>query len=351
MARESNGGRVTSQPLTGRRSTRGGTVSLWFAMATTALVFDGTRVSPVDLSQARKILGQAPLVWIDADSRAPEVDDLLSALELHPLTVEDVFETRSTPKVEDFGRYLYIRAHGVTVPGGGAANLKKEELDIVVGSGWVFTHHPPQMAAVSQVRDDLLRAGRAADPGRIAHLLLDRLVDQALPAMDAVDDALDALEKASLSRIPRRTVVPQVLALRSALHRFRRAAVHQREALLRIARGEFQVIPREQLPFFRDVYDHAVRLADLIDDARDMLSGVLEAHLSMVSNRLNEIMKVLTMTATVFLPISFIASVYGMNFERMPELHSAWGYPAVLAAMAATAGGFLWWFKRRGWMD
>ena len=207
------------------------------------------------------------------------------------------------------------------------------------------------MAAVAQVREELLRSGRPLDPATIAHLLLDRLVEQALPAMDAVDDAMDKLEKASLARVPRRTVVPQVLALRSALHRFRRTAVHQREVMLRLARGEFASIPKEQLPFFRDVYDHATRLADLVDDARDMLTGILEAHLSMVSNRLNEIMKVLTMIATIFLPISFIAGVYGMNFQNMPELHSRWGYPAALAAMAATAGGFLWWFKRRGWMD
>jgi len=320
-------------------------------MATTALVFDGTRVSAVEVPQARSALGHAPLVWIDADARTPEIDELLFFLQLHPLTIEDVFETRSTPKVEDFGRYLYIRAHGVTVPAGGAVSLKAEELDIVVGSGWIFTHHPPAMAAVTEVRDDLLRSGRVADPARVSHLLLDRLVDQALPAMDAVDDELDKLEKASLARVPRRTVVPQVLALRSALHRFRRTAVHQREVLLRIARGEFPAIPAEQLPFFRDVYDHSVRLADLVDDARDLLSGVLEAHLSMVSNRLNEIMKVLTMIATVFLPISFIASVYGMNFQNMPELRAAWGYPAALAAMGLTAGGFLWWFKRRGWMD
>jgi magnesium transporter len=316
-----------------------------------ALVIDGGRVAEAELPQAREAVGRAQLVWIDAEGRTPEVDALLSSLRLHPLTVEDVFETGTTPKVEDFGAYLYIRAHGVTVPEDGAVHLKKEELDIVLGQGWVFTHHAPSLRVPVQVRDALLRSARPVDAARIAHLLLDRLVDDALPAMDAVDDALSKLETASLSRVPRRTVVPQVLALRGALHRFRRTAVHQREVLLRLARGEFSAIPAEQLPFFRDVYDHAVRLADLIDDARDLLGGVLDAHLSMVSNRLNEVMKVLTMTATVFLPISFIASVYGMNFENMPELHTKWGYPAVLAAMALTAGGFLWWFRKRGWMD
>jgi magnesium transporter len=253
--------------------------------------------------------------------------------------------------VEDFGRYLYIRAHGVAVPPEGAYRLRKQELDIVLAAGWVFTHHGPQTHVCAAVREELVRLGRGLDASRVAHLLLDRLVDEALPAMDAIDDEVEKLEKESLARVPRRDLVRRVLSLRSALHRFRRTAVHQREVLLRLARGEFAAIPREQLPFFRDVHDHASRLADLADDARDMISGVLEAHLSMVSNRLNEITKVLTMTATVFLPISFIAGVYGMNFEYMPELHWRWGYPTILAAMALTAGGFLWWFRRRGWLD
>jgi magnesium transporter len=320
-------------------------------MPATALVFDGTAATPADLSAARAAIGRAPLVWIDAEGRSPDVEELLRGLQLHPLTIEDIFETGTTPKVEDFGHYLYIRAHGVAVPAEGPYHLRKEELDIVVGSGWVFTHHGANTRACAEVREDLRRPGRTVDASRVAHLLLDRLVDDAIPAMDAIDDAVEELERSSLERVPRRNMVAQVLALRSALHRFRRTAIHQREVLLRLARGEFAAIPKEQLPFFRDVYDHASRLADLADEARDLLGGVLEAHLSMVSNRLNEVTKVLTMTATVFLPISFIAGVYGMNFEYMPELHWRWGYPAVLAAMALTAGGLLLWFRRRGWME
>jgi len=316
-----------------------------------ALIFDEARAVEAGLPEARAAIGKARLVWIDAEGRSPEVEELLRELQIHPLTIEDIFETGTTPKVEDFGRYLYIRAHGVAVPAEGPYQLRKEELDIVIGSGWVFTHHGAGTSACSEVREELQRLGRALDASRVAHLLLDRLVDDALPAMDAIDDAAEELEKASVEPVPRRNLVAQVLALRSALHRFRRTAVHQREVLLRLARGEFAAIPKEQLPFFRDVYDHASRLADLADEARDLLGGVLEAHLSMVSNRLNEVTKVLTMTATVFLPISFIASVYGMNFENMPELHWRWGYPAVLAAMALTAGGLLLWFRRRGWME
>ena len=320
-------------------------------MSVTAVIAEGSELISAPLERARAALGKARLVWIDADSRSPEVESLLRDLGVHPLTIEDVFETRTVPKVEDFGRYLFILAHAVRVPAEGPSGLQQTELDILVGEGWVFSYHEAALTAPAQIREEALRTRRALDPVRIAHDLLDRLVDDALPAIDAFDDELEKLEKVSLARIPRRSTVPRVLALRSALHRFRRAAIHQREVLLRLARGEFPLIPAEQLPFFRDVHDHAVRIADEIDDARELLSGILEAHLSVVSNRLNEIMKVLTMMASVFLPISFIASVYGMNFQAMPELRSPWGYPGVLAAMALTAGGLLWWFRRRGWME
>ena len=320
-------------------------------MATTALVFDGKAAAPADIPSARAAIGRAPLVWIDVEGRSPEAEELLRALEVHPLTIEDIFETGTIPKVEDFGKYLYVRAHGIRTPAQRPQDLQKEEVDIVLGSGWVLTHHEAANEVPDRVREQVMRAGGPIDGARVTYLVLDRLVDDTLPAMDAIDVAVEALEKASLARVPRRTVVPSVMALRGALHRFRRTAVHQREILLRLARGEFSAIPREQLPFFRDVYDHASRLADLADEARDMLGNVLEAHLSMVSNRLNEVTKVLTMTATVFLPLSFIAGVYGLNFENMPELHWRWGYPAVLVAMALAAMMLLWWFRRRGWME
>ncbi|HET9753125.1 MAG TPA: magnesium/cobalt transporter CorA [Myxococcales bacterium] len=320
-------------------------------MTLTALVFEKGHAEARGLPQAREAIGKAPLVWIDTDERTPEIDALLAGLSLHPLTVEDIFEARKLPKVEDYGSYLFVLAHAVHVPATGPVELRHAELDIVVGSGWIFTHHDGRIAAPARVREEVARAERPLDAAGVLHLLLDRLVDDALPAMDAFDDAVERLEQASLRRIPRRDTVVKVMALRAALHRFRRTAVHQREVLLRLARGEFAQIPRDRLPFFRDVHDHAVRIADLIEDARDLLGGVLEAHLSMVSNRLNEIMKVLTMIATVFLPLSFIASVYGMNFEGMPELHWRLGYPVALAAMGLTAAGLLLWFKRRGWLE
>ena len=306
---------------------------------------DNGHLVPVPLERARG----PGFVWIDADGRSAELEALLRDLGIHPLTVEDVFERREVPKVEDFGSYLYVLAHAPRLED---QRLRIAELDLVIGPSWLVTHHPPELQVCAKVRDEWARQLRPGnEPARLAHLILDRLVDESLPVMDAFDDRIEELEEAALRPRPRKSTLAGILATRRSIHLFRRMAVHQREVLLRISRGEFERIPRELLPFFRDVHDHLVRLTDQTDDARDLLNGALEAHLSMVSNRLNEIMKVLTMISTIFLPVTFIAGVYGMNFQHMPELRWQYGYPAVLLLMAATAGGLLHWFRRRGWFD
>ena len=127
-------------------------------------------------------------------------------------------------------------------------------------------------------------------------------------------------------------------------------SIHQREILLRLSRGEIDEIPADALPFYRDVYDHFLRINDIAESYRDLVTSALEAYLSVQSNRMNEIMKTLTLMSTVMLPLTFIAGVYGMNFKHMPELDWIWGYPMALGVMAAVAGGILWWFRRRGWL-
>ena len=126
--------------------------------------------------------------------------------------------------------------------------------------------------------------------------------------------------------------------------------VHQREILLRLSRGEFDELPPEVLPFYRDVYDHFLRINDLAEGYRDLVTSALDAYLSVQSNRMNEIMKTLTLISTTMLPLTFIVGLYGMNFKHMPELEWTWGYPAALALMAAVAGGIALWFRHRGWL-
>jgi magnesium transporter len=183
--------------------------------------------------------------------------------------------------------------------------------------------------------------------------VLDHLVDAYLPVIDAYDDDIETLENDVLAKAgtPEGTpVLARILALKRSLQSLRRVAVHQRELLLRLARGEFDAFPPESLPYLRDVHDHFVRVGDLADSYRDLVTSALDAYLSVQSNRMNEVMKTLTLISTVMLPLTFIAGVYGMNFDHMPELKWPFGYPFALALMAGVAASAVLWFRHRRWL-
>ena len=175
------------------------------------------------------------------------------------------------------------------------------------------------------------------------------MVDDYLPLLDRMDESIDALEQEVLSDSGD-DVLARIFAMKRKLQQLRRVGVHQKEVLYRLGRGEFDEIPEPLLPFFRDVYDHYVRVNDLADSYRDLLSATFEAHLSVQSNKMNAIMKTLTLATTVFMPLTFIAGVYGMNFEHMPELKSPRAYPIVLAAMAAIALVIMLFYRRKRWL-
>ncbi len=297
------------------------------------------------------LLASGATVWIDAEGGNDGLSRFLAeVLKLHPLAIEDILETETTPKVEDYGDYLYVIAHHVEA-GADAADLKTIEFDLVLTRQWIFTHHREASPCVSAVTTELARNPRALQrgPAFIAHTLLDHLVDAFLPVVDRLDDEVDAVEVAVVED-PTRAVLQRIFQLKRTLQSLRRVAVHQREILQRLSRGEFDEIPAEALPFYRDVFDHFVRVADLADSYRELLSGALDAYLSVVSNRMNEVMKTLTIVATLMMPMTFVAGVYGMNFVNMPELHWKYGYLYAWILLVAIFFGMMGWFKRRRWL-
>ncbi len=228
------------------------------------------------------------------------------------------------------------------------------ELDLLIGKTYLVTHDPYSIASdeiVAELERDpaLLQRG----PAWLAHSLLDQAVDRYLPIVDELDTSLeklidDALTRAGTRRGP--IIMKRILRYKTMLQNLRRMSIHQREILLRISRGEFEEIPRETMPFFRDVYDHFLRINDLIESYRDLVTSALEAYLSVQSNRMNEIMKTLTMISTIMLPLTFIAGIYGMNFTHMPELGWVLGYPFAMTLMAVVAAGIMLWFRHKGWL-
>jgi magnesium transporter len=312
---------------------------------------EGVR-STDDASEVAKLLASDTFFWLDLDDDDEAMRTvLLRDLKLHPLAVEDIFQERPIPKVEDYGDYLYVVVHGISCEHDDPEDLRTLEVDLVISPRWVVSHHHGGMTATDEVLSECGRNARLFDKGSgfIAHAIMDHVVDYYSPVVDAFDRYVDEVESAVVSN-PQQTLLQRIFRLKRSLQRLRRIAMHQREVLLRLSRGEFDQIPDKALPFFRDIHDHFVRVSDLADGYRELLSGALDAYLSVVSNRMNEVMKTLTLVATIMLPLTFIAGVYGMNFENMPELHWALGYPFALALMGVVAVGMGLWFRYKRWL-
>jgi magnesium transporter len=306
----------------------------------------------------RAAIAEKKRIWIELERQSPEADAMLAHLELHPLTIEDIYASGSQPKIDDFPNYLYVVVHGI-----GSARRKKldlVEVDIVIGENWLVTHDRTGLVA-DDVGTDLDHSPRMLSKGCawLAHGVLDRVVDRYLPVIDELDTEIeklenDVIEKAGTSR--GKGVLSRILAFKRTLQDLRRMSIHQREILMKLSRGEYEEIPPEALPFYRDVYDHFLRIQDITEGYRDLVTSALDAYLSVQSNRMNEIMKTLTLMSTVMLPLTFIAGVYGMNFKgeksplNMPELDWYFGYPFALGLMLVVALAIVWFFRKKGYV-
>ena len=293
------------------------------------------------------------VVWIDMFApTSKEEDILLNVFNFHPLTVEDCRENRHYPKIEEFPGYLYFIVHGVRADTS-SDRFNTIELDGFLGPNYVITYHHDEFRSINAVKQLLRTSPVVCRRGAsyLLHQILDRIVDYYSPVLDDFDNRIDELEaKIFEGRSSNNEMLSDIMNIKRSVLRLRRISVKQMEILLRISRGEFDLIPQGLLPFYRDIYDHIVRVTDLAESYRDLITGLLDAHLSVVSNRLNEVMKVLTIFSAVMMPLTFIVGVYGMNFDNMPELRSRYGYFVVLGVMAVVASGMLLFFWRRGWL-
>jgi magnesium transporter len=320
-----------------------------------ARILDGTTIKrTTELSEIRAAIQAEKPTWIELESKTEDADTLLSdVLHIHPLTVEDIWAESSSPKVDAFDDYTYVIVHGLQAASS-VHDLSLVELDVVLGKNFLITHDSSQWVA-KDLQAELDRNPRLMVRGLpwVMHALLDRSVDRYMPLVDQLDTEIEQLESEVLAKAGTPSggkVLARILSFKRTLQSMRRMAIHQRETLLRLARGEIDAIPKEALPFFRDVYDHFLRIGDTVDGYRDLVTSALDAYLSVQSNRMNEIMKTLTLMSTVMMPLTFIAGVYGMNFKTMPELEWRYGYPYALALMATVALGILLWFRRKGWV-
>ncbi|MHC4391865.1 MAG: magnesium/cobalt transporter CorA [Planctomycetota bacterium] len=295
----------------------------------------------------------AGVLWINVNGLADT--ELIAALgqrfRLHALALEDVLATHQRAKVERYGHHLYIVLRMVDLHPG---TPDTEQLSLFLGPRFVLTFQERPGDCFEPIRKRIRTAGsrlRLSGPGFLAYALLDAVVDAYFPRLESFSDTLEALEGLVLDQ-PSPTLLATIHREKRRLQTFRRAAWPLREVVSQLLREEEEeLVGRGTQMFMRDCYDHVIQVIDLVDANRDIASGLTDLYLSSLSNRMNEIMQVLTVIATIFIPLTFIAGIYGMNFDSMPELHWRFGYFACLAAMGTVGAFMFYFFYRQGWLN
>ena len=296
-------------------------------------------------------------VWIDFQPKtAEEIKEtekiLLNVFKFHYLTIEDCVETRNQPKVEAFPHYLYFIVHGVTNKTN-SANFVTKELDGYLGDNYVVTFHTEEFRSIDNVKRQIRSTPFACQRGSdyLLHQILDQLVDLYMPVVDDFDTTINFLEERVFSMGRNNTaILEDIMDLRRSVARLKRISSRQLDVLYRLSHGEFPQINKEVLPFYRDVHDHLLRISDLSEGYRDLVSGLFDIHFSVTANKTNDVMKIMTIISTIMLPLSVIAGIYGMNFDNMPELRTRYGYFVTLGVMLIVAIGLLYYFWRKGWI-
>jgi magnesium transporter len=282
------------------------------------------------------------------------VEQLGKAFNLHPLALEDVLRLGQRPKAEEFDDTLFCIVQHLTYRKEG---FEKVQISLFLGKNFVLTLQPKGDDRLVTVRDRLVKGRtrlRQKGAGYLSYAILDLIVDAAFPALEALGDHLDAIEEGILEK-PDQQDIENLQCVRRELLVLRQVLWPQREVVGRLAREEHELMPDDVRIYFRDSYDHAVQALEVSENFREMASGLLDIYLTSLSYRLNDVMKVLTIISTVFMPLTFLVGVYGMNFDRgqplnMPELGWRYGYLGVWGVMIAAIVTMLWLFRRKGWL-
>jgi magnesium transporter len=298
------------------------------------------------------------VVWVDFLAEKPgemerAKDVMLNVFKFHYLTVEDCFETRNQPKVEAFPDYLYLIVHGVKPGETSSANFVTKELDCFLGENFVVTFHTERFKSIKTVKQQLRTSTFSCRRGSayLLHQILDQLVDLYMPIVDEFDQSINELEDRVFNMKKGNTeILEEIMDVRRSVSRLKRISSRQLDVLYRTSHGEFPQIPESILPFYRDVHDHLLRISDLSENYRELSNSLFEIHFNITANKTNDIVKFLTIFSTIWLPLSFIAGVYGMNFENMPELKTRNGYFFALGLMVLVAVGLIIYFWRKGWI-
>jgi magnesium transporter len=296
---------------------------------------------------------QIPVTWLNVEGSHPVeiLEEIGSRLDIHPLVLEDILDTSQRPKMEDFDQYLFIelnmllwdRDHG---------QIEAEQVSLILGDHYVITLQDREKDAFDPVRKRI-REGKSRlirqGVDYLAYSLIDAIIDHYFVVLENLGEQIEFLEE-ELVTDPNPGTLQTIHELKRELIFLRKSVWPLREVISALERGESPLFQESSLIYLRDVYDHTIQIIDTVETFRDMVSGMLDIYLSSISNRMNEVMKVLTIIATVFIPLSFIVGLYGMNFSFMPELQWKWGYFGVWVVIIGVVVGMLAYFHRRKWL-
>ena len=290
-------------------------------------------------------------VIIDGLKDVSIIDAIGHHFDIHGLVLEDILNTHQRPKFEDFNDYLYIVIKAITLSNTDF-NIGYEQISLLILNNFVFTfiEQPNQLfnPILNRLDNDKSQI-RSLGTDYLAYLILDTVVDEYFAVQDTFDDLIESVEETLLSD-PSSETLATIQKIKRELIFLRRSVSPLRELLAGIQRSESPLIHEKTRRYFGDVYDHAIRIIEAIESYRDLIAGMLDIYLSSVSNKMNETMKVLTVFASIFIPLTFIAGVYGMNFEYMPELKWRWGYPALWIFFISVSVFLLRFFKIKKWL-
>ena len=294
------------------------------------------------------------IVWADIGNVDPATTRAILAgtFKFHELSVEDAVASSHHPKVEPYDGYLYLILHGIDWNATQQGGFTTHDIDFFIGPHYLVTIHNGTSRSIASVQGICPRNAfvLGGGPMLLVHRIVDTMIDNYRPEVEALEVRLDAVEEAVFSA-SNEEVVRQILSIKRDVGSLRRVVMPERDVIARLARREFAVIDEALSYKFRDVHDHLVRLADEANTFHDRVTGVLDAHLSFVSNRMNEVMKMLTLIATIFMPLTVLTSLYGMNV-RIPLMPGGDGaqFWDVVLMMGAMTGLMVWYFKRRNWL-
>lgn len=304
------------------------------------------------LDECLKSIHEPMITWINVKGLTdPDVIDKIGKqFKLNPLTMEDILSPSQRPKCEDYKDYLYIVLRLFNKKEGNKTD--DEQISLILAKDYLITFTEHADTFFEPIRERIRKQGsrlREYGADYLAYAIIDAIVDQAFSVLEKVDDELEDLEEELMAN-PTPQTLYKLQKTRREIAILRKNIWPMREVISRLERRDMHLISDHTRFFLHDVHDHTIQMVETIEGFRDVLSGMIDIYLSNISLKMNEIMKVLTIVSTLFVPLTFIASIYGMNFEKMPEISSKYGYPAVLILMATVAFSMLYFFRRKKWI-